>query len=123
MRESVRKDGGDPDKVKFVELAFDQMPAALDGGQVDAACAVEPALATIKSQGGQVIASPMVDVAQGTTVAMYFTSTRYQQQNADVVKKFQEATAESSPTRTPTRTRHARSSRRTPRSRRRCSRR
>jgi NitT/TauT family transport system substrate-binding protein len=71
------------------------MPAALDSGQVDAACAVEPALATIKSQGGQVIASPMVDVAQGTTVAMYFTSTRYQQQNADVVKKFQEATAES----------------------------
>ena len=95
VRESVRKDGGDPDKVKFVELAFDQMPAALDSGQVDAACAVEPALATIKSQGGQVIASPMVDVAQGTTVAMYFTSTRYQQQNADVVKKFQEATAES----------------------------
>ncbi|MDH6454222.1 MULTISPECIES: ABC transporter substrate-binding protein [unclassified Streptomyces] len=95
VRESVRKDGGDPDKVKFVELAFDQMPAALDSGQVDAACAVEPALATIKGQGGQVIASPMVDVAQGTTVAMYFTSTRYQQQNADVVKRFQEATAES----------------------------
>lgn len=95
VRESVRKDGGDPDKVKFVELAFDQMPAALEGGQVDAACAVEPALATIKSQGGEVIASPMVDVAPGTTVAMYFTSTRYQQQNADVVKKFQEATAES----------------------------
>ncbi|MGC0398963.1 NitT/TauT family transport system substrate-binding protein [Streptomyces sp. SAI-126] len=95
VRESVRKDGGDPDKVKFVELAFDQMPAALDSGQVDAACAVEPALATIKGQGGQVIASPMVDVAQGTTVAMYFTSTRYRQQNADVVKRFQEATAES----------------------------
>ncbi|MEU0031399.1 ABC transporter substrate-binding protein [Streptomyces sp. NPDC006335] len=95
VRESVRKDGGDPDKVQFVELAFDQMPAALDGGQVDAACAVEPALATIKSQGGQVIASPLVDVAEDTTVALYFTSTRYQQQNADVVKKFQAATAES----------------------------
>ncbi|MFI0512290.1 ABC transporter substrate-binding protein [Streptomyces sp. WSLK1-5] len=95
VRESVRKDGGDPDKVKFVELAFDQMPAALDGGQVDAVCAVEPALATIKSQGGQVIASPMVDVAANTTVALYFTSTRYQQQHPDVVKKFQAATAES----------------------------
>ncbi|MDH6566577.1 NitT/TauT family transport system substrate-binding protein [Streptomyces sp. SAI-117] len=95
VRESVRKDGGDPDKVKFVELAFDQMPAALDSGQVDAACAVEPALATIKGQGGRVIASPMVDVAANTTVALYFTSTRYQQQHADVVKKFQQATAES----------------------------
>ncbi|MFC8435096.1 ABC transporter substrate-binding protein [Streptomyces sp. NPDC057253] len=95
VRESVRKAGGDPDKVRFVELAFDQMPAALDSGQVDAACAVEPALATIKGQGGRVIASPMVDVAANTTVAMYFTSTRYQQQNADVVRRFQEATAES----------------------------
>ena len=95
VRESVRKDGGDPDKVKFVELAFDQMPAALDSGRVDAACAVEPALATIKGQGGRVIASPMVDVAPNTTVAMYFTSTRYQQRNADVVKRFQQATAES----------------------------
>ncbi|MFF7945314.1 ABC transporter substrate-binding protein [Streptomyces griseorubiginosus] len=95
VRESVRKDGGDPDKVSFVELPFDQMPAALAAGQVDAACAVEPALATIKGQGGQVIASPLVDVAANTTVALYFTSARYQQQNADVVKRFQQATAES----------------------------
>lgn len=95
VRESVRKAGGDPDKVKFVELPFDQMPAALDSGQVDAAMVVEPALATIKSQGGQEIASPFLDVAPNLTIAMYFTSTQYQQQNPDVVKKFQEATAES----------------------------
>lgn len=95
VRESVRKAGGDPDKVKFVELAFDQMPAALDSGQVDAAMVVEPGLATIKSQGGRVIASPFLDVAPNLTIAMYFTSTQYQQQNPDVVKKFQEATAES----------------------------
>ncbi|MEU9283428.1 ABC transporter substrate-binding protein [Streptomyces sp. NPDC048275] len=95
VRESVRKAGGDPDKVNFVELAFDQMPAALDGGQIDAAMVVEPALATVKSQGAREIASPLVDVAEGLTVAMYFTSTQYAQQNPDVVKKFQEATAES----------------------------
>ncbi|MFD7873343.1 ABC transporter substrate-binding protein [Streptomyces sp. NPDC059766] len=95
VRESVRKAGGDPDKVKFVELAFDQMPAALDSGQIDAAMVVEPALATVKSQGGVEIASPLVDVAPNLTVAMYFTSTQYAQQNPEVVKKFQEATAES----------------------------
>ncbi|GCB44279.1 ABC transporter substrate-binding protein [Streptomyces sp. NL15-2K] len=94
VRASVRKAGGDPDKVKFVELAFDQMPAALDSGQIDAAQVVEPALATIKSQGGRVIASPLVDVAPDLTVAMYFTSTQYAQQNPEVVKKFQAATAE-----------------------------
>ncbi|MFD6996530.1 ABC transporter substrate-binding protein [Streptomyces mirabilis] len=95
VRESVRKAGGDPSKVKFVELAFDQMPAALDSGQIDAAMVVEPALATVKSQGATEIASSLVDVAEGLTVAMYFTSTQYEQKNPDVVKKFQEATAES----------------------------
>ncbi|MER5530799.1 ABC transporter substrate-binding protein [Streptomyces sp. NPDC002677] len=95
VRQSVRKAGGDPDKVSFVELAFDQMPAALDKGQIDAAMAVEPALATMKLQGATEIASPMVDVAKNLTVAMYFTSTSYAQKNPDVVKKFQEATAES----------------------------
>ncbi|MDF3142840.1 MULTISPECIES: ABC transporter substrate-binding protein [unclassified Streptomyces] len=95
VRQAVRKAGGDPDKVNLVEMPFDQMPAALDNGQIDAACVVEPATATIRSQGGREIASPLVDVAPDVTVAMYFTSTQYAQQHPDVVKKFQEATAES----------------------------
>ncbi|WP_089103872.1 ABC transporter substrate-binding protein [Streptomyces hyaluromycini] len=95
VRESVRKAGGDPDKVQFVELAFDQMPAALDKGQIDAAMAVEPALATMKLQGATEIASPLVDVAENLTVAMYFTSTSYAQKNPGVVTKFQAAVAES----------------------------
>ncbi|MFF7448958.1 MULTISPECIES: ABC transporter substrate-binding protein [unclassified Streptomyces] len=95
VRASVRKAGGDPDEVKFVELAFDQMPAALDGGDVDAAMVVEPALATVKSQGGREIASPLVDVAPNLTVAMYFTSASYERQNAALVTKFKDALAES----------------------------
>ncbi|MFE7972803.1 ABC transporter substrate-binding protein [Streptomyces shenzhenensis] len=95
VRESVRKAGGDPDRVNFVELAFDQMPAALDGGRIDAAMVVEPALATVLGDGGRQIASAMVDVAKNLTVAMYFTSVPYAQQHPDVVRKFQQATAES----------------------------
>ncbi|MGW3498723.1 ABC transporter substrate-binding protein [Streptomyces sp. NPDC001020] len=95
VRESVRKAGGDPDKVHMVELAFDQMPAALDQGRIDAAMVVEPALATILSQGGREIASSLVDVAKNLTVAMYFTSSQYEKQHPDVIKKFREATAQS----------------------------
>ncbi|MFD4694404.1 ABC transporter substrate-binding protein [Streptomyces sp. NPDC058463] len=95
VRESVRKAGGDPSKVGFVELPFDQMPAALDGGQVDAAWVVEPALATVKGKGGRVIASNFVDLAPDLTVALYFTSQQYAQKNPELVKKFQEATRES----------------------------
>jgi NitT/TauT family transport system substrate-binding protein len=95
VREAVRKAGGDPDQVKFVELAFDQMPAALDQGQVDAVTVVEPAAATVKSQGGVQIASPLVDVSPHHTFSIYFTSRQYDQKNPDLVKKFQDATAES----------------------------
>ncbi|MFE3825323.1 ABC transporter substrate-binding protein [Streptomyces sp. NPDC059092] len=95
VRESVRKAGGDPAEVDFVELPFDQMPAALAGGRVDAALVVEPALATVKSQGGTVIASSYADVSPDLTVAMYFTSTAYARRNPETVRKFQEATAES----------------------------
>jgi NitT/TauT family transport system substrate-binding protein len=95
VNESVRKDGGDPSDVKFAELAFDQMPAAINSGQVDAACIVEPALSTLKSQGGTEVASLFVDVSPDLTVAMYFTSQKYAQENPELVKKFQEATAES----------------------------
>lgn len=95
VRESVRKAGGDPTKVRFVELAFDQMPAALAGGRIDAAWVSEPALATVKDQGGRVIASNYVDAAADLTVALYFTSAQYAQQHPDMVKKFREATLES----------------------------
>ncbi|MGW1957295.1 ABC transporter substrate-binding protein [Streptomyces sp. NPDC001920] len=95
VRESVRKDGGDPSKLTFVEMPFDQMPAALDNDQVDAACTPEPALATVKAQGGTSIASSFYDVDPNLTVAMYLTSQQYAQENPELVKKFQEATAES----------------------------
>lgn len=95
IRESIRKAGGDPSKVEFVEMAFDQMPAALDKGQVDGACTPEPALATVKAAGGRSIASNFYDVDPNLTVAMYFTSQQYAQKNPELVKKFQEATVES----------------------------
>ncbi|MFE6282008.1 ABC transporter substrate-binding protein [Streptomyces sp. NPDC057877] len=95
VRAAVSKAGGDPDRVDFVELAFDQMPAALDSGQIDAAMVVEPALATVKSQGAREVTSALVDVADDLTVALYFTSAQYAEKNPDVVRRFQEATAES----------------------------
>ena len=95
VREAVREDGGDPSKVKFVELAFDQMPAALAGGQVDAAWMGEPALTIAKSQGARVVASPFAQTDPKLTLAAYFTSTQVAQKNPGLVKKFAEAMNES----------------------------
>ncbi|MDN0197736.1 MULTISPECIES: ABC transporter substrate-binding protein [unclassified Streptomyces] len=95
VREVVRKDGGDPSKVKFVEMPFDQMPAALDGGQVDAAWVGEPALTIAKGQGARVVASPFAETDPNLTIATYFASTKLAQENPDLVKKFTEAVTES----------------------------
>ncbi|MFF9039034.1 ABC transporter substrate-binding protein [Streptomyces sp. NPDC014892] len=95
VREVVRKDGGDPSKVKFVEMPFDQMPAALDGGQVDAAWMGEPALTIARGQGARVIASPFAETDPNLTIATYFASSKLVQENPDLVKKFTEAVSES----------------------------
>ncbi|MDQ1051699.1 ABC transporter substrate-binding protein [Streptomyces sp. V4I2] len=95
VRESVRKAGGDPTKVKFLEMPFDQMPAALDGGQVDAAWMGEPALTIAKGQGARVVASPFAETDPKLTVATYFTSTKLLKENPGLVKKFTEAMTES----------------------------
>lgn len=95
VRESVRKAGGNPSMINFVEIGFPQMPAALASGQVDAAWVVEPSLSVVKSQGGRVVAWNYVDAAPNLTVATYFTSTKLTQENPDLVKRFTEAINES----------------------------
>jgi NitT/TauT family transport system substrate-binding protein len=95
VRESVRKAGADPAAVKFVEMPFPDMPAALKGNKVDAIFVVEPFLSAAKAQGGRVIASSYVDAAKDLVVALYFTSTDLMKNKPDLVKRFQEAMAES----------------------------
>jgi NitT/TauT family transport system substrate-binding protein len=95
VRESVRKAGGDPKTVNFVEMPFPNAPAALDSGQVDASWVVEPQLSEIKAAGGRLVASNFVDAAPNLTVAAYFTSAKLAGEDADLVQRFTEAINES----------------------------
>ncbi|MFI9827754.1 ABC transporter substrate-binding protein [Streptomyces sp. NPDC051913] len=95
VRESVRKAGGDAAKVKFVEIPFDQMPAALDGGRVDAAWMGDPAKSLAEQQGARIVASPFAETDPRLTVATYFTSTQIAQRDPELVKKFTDAMTES----------------------------
>jgi len=95
VRASVRKDGGDPTKVKFTALPFPEQPAALAAGQVDAVFVVEPFQQAVIAAGGRKIASSYVDAAPNLAVALYFTSQQLQSENPDLVKRFTEAMAES----------------------------
>ncbi len=90
----VAKDGGDPTKVSFVELAFPNMAAALDAGQVDGIFVVEPFLSAAKAKGWRTIGS-YADVDPNLCVALYFTSVKLQTENPDLVKRFTDAMKES----------------------------
>jgi NitT/TauT family transport system substrate-binding protein len=95
VRESVRKAGGDPSGIKFVEIPFANMPAALEAGQVDAAWVVEPSLSAVTAAGGRVVAWNYVDAAPNLTVATYFTSTKLLADQPALVKSFTDAMNES----------------------------
>ncbi|HTJ32743.1 MAG TPA: ABC transporter substrate-binding protein [Dactylosporangium sp.] len=94
VKEIVRKAGGDPSKVSFVELAFPDMAAALDAGRVQAMFVVEPFLAPALAKGWKSLGA-FADVDPKLCVAAYFTSAQVIAQNPDLVKRFTEAMQES----------------------------
>jgi NitT/TauT family transport system substrate-binding protein len=95
VRASARKARIDPNSIEYVKIPFPEMPAALAGGQVDAAFVVEPFQQVVKSQGGRPIASSLVDAAPNLSVAMYFTSKQMVAENPDLVRRFTAAMNES----------------------------
>src|SRR5688572_17148569 len=94
VKELVKKDGGDPAKVNFVELAFPDMAAQLDAGNVDAIFVVEPFLTAAKAKGWKVIGT-YADVDPDLCVALYFTSKELIGKSPDLVKRFTDAMNES----------------------------
>jgi NitT/TauT family transport system substrate-binding protein len=95
VRQSVRKDGGDPAKVKFTPMPFPDQPAALKAGDVDAVFVVEPFQQAVLAQGGRKIADSYVDTALNLTVATYFTGLQQKVDNPGMVKRFTAAMQES----------------------------
>lgn len=95
INQSVREAGGDPSEVEYVELAFPDMGAALQQGNVDAIWVVEPFVAVATAAGGEVIASNFVDTADDLTVAAYFTSEQVAAEQPALVQCFSEAMDES----------------------------
>jgi NitT/TauT family transport system substrate-binding protein len=88
IKASLEPQGVDVSKLKFTEVPFPEMNAALDGGRVDGACVVEPFVSQGKAGKSKGIDPFYVRTAPDLTVATYFTSKQYAQKNPDVVKRF-----------------------------------
>jgi NitT/TauT family transport system substrate-binding protein len=85
---ALEKRGVDYTKVKYVEVPFPEMGAALGAGRVDATWVVEPFVTQGKAAGSRVLLNPFEETAKSLTVATYFTTERYIQQSRDVVDRF-----------------------------------
>ena len=83
--------GVDVSKIEFTEVPFPEMTAAVDGGRVDAATAVEPFVSQAKGGGARSLGSYLTGLEPKLTVGTYFSSTPYIEKNADVAERFAKA--------------------------------
>lgn len=65
IRAAVEQDGGDPDAVEFVEVAFPDAAAQLEAGNIDAAWVPEPFVSMIVGAGGTSVLYPYQAVIPG----------------------------------------------------------
>jgi NitT/TauT family transport system substrate-binding protein len=88
IKASLEQDGVAVDKLKFTEVPFPDMNAALEQKRVDGACVVEPFVSQGKAGAAKGIAPFYVKTAPDLTVATYFTTKQYAEENADTVDRF-----------------------------------
>jgi NitT/TauT family transport system substrate-binding protein len=91
INQSLEREGVDYRTVKYVEVPFPDMNAALESGRVDAAFVVEPFYSQGRGSGARSLFSPYEETAPNLTVATWFTSRQYIEQNRDVVDRFKRA--------------------------------
>lgn len=86
----IDQTGGDSTKVRFVEMPFGEMGAALRRGTVDAAPIVEPALIAAKNEGWvRVLLPPMYSVyGPHFMVGGWFCTSDWLQKNREAAKRF-----------------------------------
>ncbi|MCP2322330.1 NitT/TauT family transport system substrate-binding protein [Hamadaea flava] len=95
VNEVVRKAGGDPSKITYVELGFPDIVAAIAKGDVDAGQVVEPFLTTATQAGNRQVVSNYAGTDPNLTVAAYFTSADYASKSPKVVESFKTAMTKS----------------------------
>lgn len=88
---AVKQDGGDPAKVKWIALSFQDMIPALQNGRVDAIGEVTPFIEQAKSKGARVITYPGIGTFKEGAVGLWVASSSFIDANQDLVSAFRRA--------------------------------
>jgi NitT/TauT family transport system substrate-binding protein len=91
IRKSLSDMGVDDSTLKWTEVPFPDMNAALEAERVDGACVVEPFMSQGKAGKAKGIDPFYVNTAPDLTVATYFTSKQYMAENPVAVEAFTRA--------------------------------
>lgn len=93
---AVKKDGGDPSKVHFIELPFANAVSALKSHKIDAMVGAEPFGTAAISAGFPAISSPYLSMSQDPMLtSAYYTSDAQLQKNPELFTKLGKAIDES----------------------------
>jgi NitT/TauT family transport system substrate-binding protein len=91
---AVEKDGGDPKAIKFVEVAFPEVPAQLAAGNIDAAWVPEPFVTQLKGRGDAVVVEPYQAVVPGLATLTAITATKVKESDPKLLADFSAAMKE-----------------------------
>lgn len=94
IMESVAKDGGDPSTIKFVEVAFPDVPAQLQAGNIDAGWVPEPFVSQLKGRGDTFIVAPYQNTIPGLPTLTTFTTAKLSTEQPALVNDFAAAMKE-----------------------------
>jgi NitT/TauT family transport system substrate-binding protein len=89
----IDQNGGDSSSVKFIEMPYAAMPAALTAGRIDAAYITEPFLAVVKKDI-RVLGYAHNAVAKQFLQSAWFTTPQWAKDHADLVRRFAAAIRE-----------------------------
>jgi NitT/TauT family transport system substrate-binding protein len=83
----IAQNGGDVGSIRWLELAFAEMPVALDQHRVDAALVAEPAL-TIAKQHARVLANCYDSIAKRFVITAWYAMQPWIAANPDLARRF-----------------------------------
>jgi NitT/TauT family transport system substrate-binding protein len=87
VRAWMDRHGGDSSTVRFVEIPFPAMPAALDAGRVDGAWITEPYLSMAK-KSGRVLVYGFDDIAKHFLITAWCTTPQWAQAHPSLLSRF-----------------------------------
>jgi NitT/TauT family transport system substrate-binding protein len=91
IKTALEKEGVDVSGLEFVEVPFPDMIPALERGQFDVAWATEPFISAALAAGHRKVLDPMVATHPRLTLAAYFASTEFIEENPEAVAAFERA--------------------------------